>query len=102
MISRVSLLVSCVALFAAVSGVNAQNFPAEGPLSVSFTATQIPPAKPMAIGPGKEFVVLNMAMTGVKRYRQSGSAQDGRALPVCPNRRYFDQDHRTARFLHLR
>ena len=53
MISRVSLLVSCVALFAAVSGVNAQNFPAEGPLSVSFTATQIPPAKPMAIGPGK-------------------------------------------------
>jgi hypothetical protein len=63
MISRVSLLVSCVALFAAVSGVNAQNFPAEGPLSVSFTATQIPPAKPMAIGPGKEFVVLNMAMT---------------------------------------
>ena len=63
LVSRGFVVVSSVALFAAISNANAQSLPTEGPLSVSFTATQIPPAKPMAIGPGKEFVVLNMAMT---------------------------------------
>ena len=63
MVKLVSLVLSSVAFFATVLGLNAQNLPAEGPLSISFTATQIPPAKPMPIGGGKEFVVLNMAMT---------------------------------------
>jgi hypothetical protein len=63
MVKSVSLVFSSVVLLATVSAVNAQNLPAEGPLSISFTATQIPPAKPMPIGGGKEFVVLNMAMT---------------------------------------
>jgi len=56
-------LFASIALFATISNAHAQSLPAEGPLSVSFTATQVPPAKPMAIGSGKEFVVLNMAMT---------------------------------------
>jgi len=43
--------------------VQAQTIPREGPLSVTFTATQIPPAKPMPIGGGKEYAVLNYAMT---------------------------------------
>ena len=63
LVIRGFVVVSSVALFATISNANAQSLPAEGPLSVSFTATQIPPAKPMPIGPGKEFVVLNMAMT---------------------------------------
>jgi hypothetical protein len=63
MVSRAFVVLSSVALLTTVSGVNAQNIPAEGPVSVSFTATQVPPAKPMPIGAGKEFVVLNMAMT---------------------------------------
>ena len=49
--------------FAAVSTANAQGLPAEGPVSVTFTATRIPPSKPMPIGGGKEYVMVNMAMT---------------------------------------
>jgi len=40
----------------------AQSLPPEGPVSVTFTATVIPPVKPMPIGGGKEFVVINQAM----------------------------------------
>jgi hypothetical protein len=36
----------------------AQGLPPEGPVSVTFTATLIPPLKPMPIGGGKEFVVV--------------------------------------------
>src|ERR1700694_5636821 len=42
--------------------VQAQGLPPEGPVSVTFTATQISPLKPMPIGGGKEFVVVNQAM----------------------------------------
>src|SRR5262245_57835843 len=63
LVGRGLVVLSSIALFASISNANAQSLPAEGPLSVSFTATQVPPAKPMAIGSGKEFVVLNMAMT---------------------------------------
>jgi hypothetical protein len=63
MVSPVSLVLSSIALLATVSDMNAQNLPVEGSLSISFTATQIPPAQPMPIGGGREFVVLNMAMT---------------------------------------
>jgi hypothetical protein len=40
----------------------AQSLPPEGPVSVTFTATLIPPLKPMPIGGGKEFVLVNQAM----------------------------------------
>ena len=40
----------------------AQSLPPEGPVSVTYTATVIPPVKPMPIGGGKEFVVINQAM----------------------------------------
>ncbi len=55
-------LASLAAIAVALSA-NAQSLPAEGPVSVTFTATQAPPAKPMPIGGGKEFTVMNMAMT---------------------------------------
>jgi hypothetical protein len=43
--------------------VQAQGIPPEGPVSVTFTATPIPPPKPMSIGGGKEFTLINQAMT---------------------------------------
>lgn len=52
-----------LALVAAGANSYAQNIPPQGSLSVTFTATQIPPAKPMPIGDGKEFTVINLAMT---------------------------------------
>jgi hypothetical protein len=62
-ISRAFVVLSSVVLLTTVSTGHAQNIPPEGPVSVTFTATQIPPAKPMPIGAGKEFTVINMAMT---------------------------------------
>jgi len=38
--------------------VQTQGLPPEGPGSVTFTATLIPPLKPMPIGGGNEFVVV--------------------------------------------
>jgi hypothetical protein len=62
-ISRSLLALSCLAAIAAASNANAQSLPPEGPVSVTYTATQTSPAKPISIGGGKEYVVLNAAMT---------------------------------------
>jgi hypothetical protein len=56
------LALSSVAVVLTAGNVQAQSMPPEGPVSVTFTATQIPPLKPMPIGDGKEFVVINQAM----------------------------------------
>ncbi len=57
------LALSSIAGALVASNVHAQGLPPEGPVSVTFTATQISPVKPMPIGNGKEFVVINQAMT---------------------------------------
>ena len=62
--NRILLGLSSFVVVAAVSTANAQSLPPEGPVSVTFTATQIPPAKPMPIGGNQEYTVLNYAMTG--------------------------------------
>src|SRR5438105_14869184 len=62
-ISHVLFALSSVAAVLAAGNVQAQSMPPEGPVSVTFTATQTPPLKPMAIGGGKEFVVVNQAMS---------------------------------------
>jgi hypothetical protein len=61
---RIVLAVACFAAFGPASNANAQGLPAEGPVAVTFTVTQIPPAKPMPVGGGKEYTVLDYAMTG--------------------------------------
>jgi hypothetical protein len=61
-IIRALLASFSVAAVLTAGDVKAQSLPPEGPVSVTFTATQIPPAKPMPIGGGKEFVVINQAM----------------------------------------
>jgi hypothetical protein len=60
--TRTVLALSAAALISVASNANAESLPPEGPLSVTFAATQIPPAHPMPIGAGKEFMVVNMAM----------------------------------------
>jgi hypothetical protein len=44
---------------------SAQSLPAEGNLEVTYTATNTNVLKPMNIGDGKDFVVLNQSMTAV-------------------------------------
>ena len=56
------LALSSFAVVLTAGTVQAQGLPPERPVSVTFTATLIPPLKPMPIGGGKEFVVVNQAM----------------------------------------
>jgi hypothetical protein len=60
---RALLTLSSFSFVLMADGSQAQSIPPEGPLSVTYTATQTMPAKPMSIGGRREFVVLNMAMT---------------------------------------
>jgi hypothetical protein len=62
-ISYKPFALSLVATVLIATSVQAQNLPAEGPVAVTFTATQISPLKPMPIGDGREFSVINQAMT---------------------------------------
>jgi hypothetical protein len=51
------LALSSFAVVLTAGTVQAQGLPPEGPVSVTFTATLIPPLNP-TIGSGKEFVVV--------------------------------------------
>ena len=59
---RALLALSSVVVVLTTGPIQAQSMPSEGPISVTFTATQILPPKPMPIGGGKEFIVINQAM----------------------------------------
>jgi hypothetical protein len=61
-ITHALLALSSVALILTAGNVQAQSIPPEGPVSVTFTVTQTSPLKPLQIGGGKEFVVVNQAM----------------------------------------
>lgn len=61
-ISRIIFALSAIAASLTASDVQAQSIPPEGPISVTFTATPIPAPKPMSIGGGREFVLVNQAM----------------------------------------
>jgi len=52
------LALSSFAVVLTAGTVQTQGLPPEGPDSVTFTATLIPPLKPMPIGGGNEFVVV--------------------------------------------
>jgi hypothetical protein len=60
---RVTSALAAFALFTLVSQAQAQSVPPEGPLQVTFTATQMPPANPMPIGSGKQYVQQNLIMS---------------------------------------
>ena len=61
---RLLLASTSLAVVLTASNANAQSLPPEGPVSVTFTGTQTAPAKSMSIGSGKEYRVVNYAMTG--------------------------------------
>jgi hypothetical protein len=71
------LALSSVAVVLTDGNVRAHSIPPERSVSVTFSATQIPPVKPMPIGGGKEFVVVNEAM----------SASNDAGNPVLKNMR---------------
>ncbi len=56
-------LSSAAILLATAASVQAQSIPPEGPVSVTFTAMLTPPPKPMPVGVGREFDLMNQAMT---------------------------------------
>jgi hypothetical protein len=60
--NREMLALSFLAVFVSVSAGYAQGLAPEGPVAVTFTATEIPPAKRMPIGDGREFAVVIRAM----------------------------------------
>ena len=57
------IVLACLAAGAFTANANAQSLPAEGPVAVTFTATEAPAAKPMSIGDSKEYTLLSYAMT---------------------------------------
>jgi len=61
-ISHLIVGLSSVAALLAAAGVHAESLPSEGPISATFTATPIPPPKPMPVGGGKEFELMDQAM----------------------------------------
>jgi hypothetical protein len=61
-ITRALFVLPSIVVVLTAGNVQAQSMPPEGPVSVTFTATATFPIKPMAIGGGKEFVVINQAM----------------------------------------
>lgn len=60
--TRALFALSSVVSILAAGSAHAQSLPPEGPVSVTFTATITSPIKPMPIGNGKEFTVMNQAM----------------------------------------
>ena len=55
-------VIGALSILAAAPG-HAQTHPIEGPLDLTFTATDVSPMKRMPIGGGKEFLVVTRAMT---------------------------------------
>ena len=55
------LSMSSVATVLMAGNVQAQSIPPEGPVSVIFTTTPISAPKPMPIGIGREFALVNQA-----------------------------------------
>jgi hypothetical protein len=58
-------LSSVAILLATAASVQAQSIPSEGPVSVTFVATPVPPPKPMPVGISREFDLLNQAMAAM-------------------------------------
>jgi hypothetical protein len=63
MYARVTSALAAATLLTLVSYAQAQSLPPEGQLHVTYTATQTPPANPMPIGDGKQYVQFNYIMS---------------------------------------
>jgi hypothetical protein len=63
MYARVTAALAAATLLTFASHAQAQSLPPEGELHVTYTATQVPPATPMTIGEGKQYVSQNLIMS---------------------------------------
>jgi hypothetical protein len=93
--TRTLLALSCVTAVLTAGNAHAQSLPPEGPVSVTFTATQTSPLKPMPIGGGKEFVVINQAMVASN---DAGNPVLNKMGGRCQLTRLTDSSARTAEF----
>jgi hypothetical protein len=59
---RVTSALAAATLLTLVTNAQAQSLPPEGELHVTFTSTQVPPASPMQIGDGRQYVQSNNIM----------------------------------------
>lgn len=82
-----------VATILTTTSVQAQSMPPEGPVSVIFTATPIPAPKPMPIGSGREFVLVNQAMAASN---EAGSPVLNNMGGRCQLSRLTDSSAKTA------
>ena len=60
---RTTTALAAATLFTLISYAQAQSLPPQGELHVTYTATQVPPANPMSIGEGKQYVSQNLIMS---------------------------------------
>jgi hypothetical protein len=60
---RVTAALAAATLLTFASHAQAQSLPPQGELHVTYTATQVPPADPMSIGEGKQYVSQNLIMS---------------------------------------
>ena len=61
--ARVTSALAGATLLTLAANAQAQSLPPEGELHVTFTATQAPPASPMPVGDGRQYVQSNMIMS---------------------------------------
>jgi hypothetical protein len=60
---RVTTALAAATLLTLAASAQAQSLPSQGELHVTFTSTQVPPASPMSIGDGKQYVQSNSIMS---------------------------------------
>lgn len=60
---RVTSALAVATLLTLVTNAQAHSLPPEGELHVTFTSTQVPPASPMQIGDGRQYVQSNNIMS---------------------------------------
>jgi hypothetical protein len=60
---RVTSALAAATLLTLAANAQAQSLPPEGELHVTYTATQMPPASPMPIGDGKQYLQVNYIMS---------------------------------------
>jgi hypothetical protein len=60
---RVTSAFAASTLLTLLSYAQAQSIPPQGELHVTFTATSVPPVKPMDIGDGKQYLQVNLIMS---------------------------------------
>lgn len=90
---RVTVALAAVALLTPAASAQAQSLPPQGELHVTFTGTQVPPASPMPIGDGKQYLQVNYIMSAAN---DQGNAVLNNMGGRCQLNRLIDSSAKTA------